>query len=276
MKMHGAGFAQLTILALVFAVAQSCANNASTDYLPKSKSSSSASSAGEASLNQYSVNSADRSGDLTQLSGLRSKLDSLEKNVLAPADEDENAYPAYSVSDATDRGLIRLMDTTGLLSTIGGGGAYYSFVNLTHELTSNPDLELSGSQFKTGFADTDYGFFGALGNVSLDQVTLDSSGVSYAASYTPPTGQSLSAVEAEAQKFQAGVSEGGLQYISTVDAQVGSSYVLRSIQYGHSDVLVAFQVVRMDGTDGSMILIWKLLKTNTAPTISQSNPAHSP
>jgi hypothetical protein len=271
MKKHTAGLVQLAVLALVFAAAQGCANNTSSEYVPKSKSAGAPSSSSEASLNQYSVNSSARSGDLTQLASLRNQVESLEMNVLAPASEDENAYPAYSASDATDRGLIRLMDTNGLLPTVDGGGAYYSFVNLTHELSSNPDLELSGSQFKTGFADSEYGFLANLGNIPLDQVTLDGSGVAYAASYTPPTGQSLSAVEAEAQKFQAGVSEGGFQYISVVDAQVGSTYVLRSIQYGRSDVIVAFQVVRMDGTDGSMILIWKNLKTNTAPTILTSS-----
>jgi hypothetical protein len=42
--------------------------------------------------------------------------------------------------------------------------------------------------------------------------------------------------------------------------------VLRAINYRVSDVLVAFRVIRQDA-DGSMILLWKMLKTFPTPEL---------
>jgi hypothetical protein len=51
---------------------------------------------------------------------------------------------------------------------------------------------------------------------------------------------------------------------------VNSSYLLRSIDYSNSDVLVAFKVVRKD-SDGSVILAWKLLKKYLVPELARGN-----
>ena len=52
---------------------------------------------------------------------------------------------------------------------------------------------------------------------------------------------------------------------------MNTTYLLRSINYGESDVLVALRVVRKD-TDGSVIIVWKLLKKYSAPELVQNNP----
>jgi len=44
-----------------------------------------------------------------------------------------------------------------------------------------------------------------------------------------------------------------------VPIQMNTTYLLRSISYGRSDVVVAFRVVRQD-TDASVTIAWKLLK----------------
>ena len=46
--------------------------------------------------------------------------------------------------------------------------------------------------------------------------------------------------------------------------EAGATYVLRSINYSYSDVLVAFKIVRQD-IDGSLIIAWKLLNKFPKP-----------
>ena len=48
-------------------------------------------------------------------------------------------------------------------------------------------------------------------------------------------------------------------YNSTLPIQLNATYLLRSINYGLSDLLVGFRVARQD-TDGSVVIAWKLLK----------------
>jgi hypothetical protein len=50
---------------------------------------------------------------------------------------------------------------------------------------------------------------------------------------------------------------------------VGATYILRSIDYSESDVLVAFRVVRRD-TDGSVIIAWKLLRKYAVPQLARN------
>ena len=47
----------------------------------------------------------------------------------------------------------------------------------------------------------------------------------------------------------------------------------RSISYDHSDVLVAFRVVRKD-FDGSVVLLWKILKKYSKPGLQRSVAAN--
>jgi hypothetical protein len=51
---------------------------------------------------------------------------------------------------------------------------------------------------------------------------------------------------------------------------VNNSYVLRSIDYARSDLLVAFRIVRQD-SDGSVVLLWKLLKKYPTPALARAN-----
>jgi hypothetical protein len=55
----------------------------------------------------------------------------------------------------------------------------------------------------------------------------------------------------------------------TLPLRSNSTYLVRSINYSDSDVLVAFRVVRVD-TDGSAILLWKSLATFAIPQITRN------
>lgn len=49
--------------------------------------------------------------------------------------------------------------------------------------------------------------------------------------------------------------------------EIGSTYLVRSIVYNRSDLLVAFKVTRQDD-DGSAIILWKTLKQYKTPELN--------
>jgi len=53
---------------------------------------------------------------------------------------------------------------------------------------------------------------------------------------------------------------------------VNTTYLLRSIDYGTSDVLVAFRVFRKD-SDGGLIIAWKLLNKFPKPELARTAQA---
>ena len=66
-----------------------------------------------------------------------------------------------------------------------------------------------------------------------------------------------------------GFKEGERTYAGRLAAVAGNTYALRSVNYDGSDVLVAFRVVRADD-DGSVVLLWKMLKRFPKPTLDRS------
>ncbi|HMH42081.1 MAG TPA: hypothetical protein VK557_01245, partial [Pyrinomonadaceae bacterium] len=58
-------------------------------------------------------------------------------------------------------------------------------------------------------------------------------------------------------------------YKASVPAEVGAVYMLRSVDYDRSDLLMAFRIVRKD-TDGSVIIAWKLLKKYPKPELARA------
>lgn len=195
----------------------------------------------------------------------------LKKGALAPSRDDQMAFAAFLRTRNT--GLIRLLpreNHTNLTKTsqnIVGGGAYYSFGNLTHVYGFGSDIELQAGSLSVGFAGNDYGLLTNLGDVPLEGLTLADQRLTFVAAYRPP----LTSPEARAefQRFRTGVTIGGIKYQSKLPVAVNSTYLLRSINYRRTDVLVAFRVVRTD-TDGSVTIAWKLLKRYSPPELKRS------
>ena len=69
-------------------------------------------------------------------------------------------------------------------------------------------------------------------------------------------------------RFREGVTVDGVTFQRTVPMKAGATYLVRSISFDTSDLLVAFNVVRID-TDGSAILSWKLLKSFPTPELKR-------
>ena len=214
--------------------------------------------------------STDRAALLRDIESLRSQLKLREDAFLEPSLEDRTAFA--EILRQKDTALIRLLprekyDHKNKL-TIRGGGAYYSFTRLTHEYGHGSDISLEMGNLSVGFAGADYGMLSNLGDTPLDSVTLDTPGVQGLALHTPPS------TEPKARIEQRRTSEGmlieNILFKGALPALVNSTYILRSVNYGKSDVLVAFRVVKKD-VDGSLILAWKMLKKYETPQLEREN-----
>ncbi len=210
---------------------------------------------------------------LAEISTKRTELSNLEKQFLSPTEQDRSDFAELLSQPNT--GLIRLLPREVFDSpnsnkslTLRGGGAYYSFTRLTHEYGYESDIELQQGQLSVGFAGCDYGMLARLGSLPLKEVSLANPVVALIERYKPPTIESE--VRAEQRRFMTGQTLEGVVLKAYIAADSGMTYVLRSIGYDQSDVLVAFRVVRRD-TDGSVIIAWKILEKFPAPQLIRNN-----
>lgn len=210
---------------------------------------------------------------LAQLETKRAEIRIVEKQFLAPSDDDRATFSEFLKQP--DRGLIRLLpreDFDGFRDkpsplTIRGGGAYYSFVRLTHEYGYGSDIELSRGELSVGFAGFDYGAIALIGDVPLEEVTSELPAAAFLINYTPPSSEP--AAREEGRSFWPGKALDGLTYSRRLPVKVNGTYLLRSISYENSDVLVALRVVRKD-TDGSLIIAWKMLEKFPTPKVARN------
>lgn len=210
----------------------------------------------------------------------------LKKGPLAPSDEDRANHASFLSQPNT--GLIRLLPRMFEQSKfyteppvkINGGGSYYSFAFLTHVYGYGSDLELgtaltylnttevSPSHYlQVGFSGADFGMLTNLGEMPLETLTFDDPRTAFLREYEAPHPESEA--RSEFLRFREGVKLNGQTYRSTLPIQVGAVYLLRSINYGQSDLLVAFRVVRED-PDQSLIIAWQLLKRFPTPRLIKS------
>ena len=235
-----------------------------------------------ASLSIPSINafaqSESRDDVLKQIETKRTELSALEKRFLAPSEEDRAAYAEFLQQPHT--GLFRLLPRDVYESevykknlktlTLRGGGAYYSFARLTHEYGYGSDIELNSGYLSVGFAGADFGMLTKLVDLPFEEITLEHSGVRFLAAYNPPG--ELPKARIEQRRFGGrGVTIDNELYQTRMPVEVDTTYLLRSINYDTSDVLVAFRVVRKD-SDGSVIIVWKLLKNYPKPELARNNP----
>jgi hypothetical protein len=215
----------------------------------------------------------------------------VEKGPLALSEQDRNYYAALLALPKA--GLIRLLPRENLKSAfnyagerpaIRGGGSYYSFHFRSHEQGYGSDLEFSMVQsvkvtggvmtellpqynFSVGLGGADFGMLTNLGAVSLTDLTATDQRLAYMFAYETPRAESEA--RSEFQRFGRGVTIDGQIYKQRLPIQSNATYVLRSINYDASDLLVGFQVVRQE-SDGSVIVAWKLLKSYPTPQLARN------
>ena len=215
-----------------------------------------------------------RTGLLKELEAKRAELAKLEKMLIQPDADDREAYAQFLAQPDTN--LIRLLprekyeshanNKSGL--TIRGGGAYYSFTRQSNEYGRATDLGLQQGNLSVGFAGADYGMLIKLDGANLEDVSTELPGITFLAKYTAVSSEPDARIEQ--RRFGGGGTViDGISYRGHLRAEVGATYVLRSIAFDASDVLVAFKVVRQDA-DGSLIIAWKLLQKFPKPELTRS------
>jgi hypothetical protein len=209
---------------------------------------------------------------IDEITAKRSELIALEKQFLDVSEADRTAFADLLTEPNT--GLIRLLpreifDSTTYKKnkktiTMNGGGAYYSFAKLTHEYGFGSDISLDHDQLSVGFAGLDYGMLLKVDDVSLQELSSNHPYASPLINYDPSTVESV--IRKEQRKFATGTVIDGLSLKRSVPVEVNATYLLRSISYSSSDILVGLKVVRRD-SDGSLIIAWKLLKKFASPQV---------
>lgn len=211
---------------------------------------------------------------IREIESKRAELLKLETALLLPVEGDKTSNAEFL--RLPDTGLIRLLPrekydpviTMGnkITPMVRGGGAYYSFAHMTHEY-GNSDIGLEDGWLSTGFVGASYGIMTSLGNIPLDKITLDAPAFQFLATHTPPNDEPKARIEQT--KWSKGETLAGTTYSRRLRLSANTTYLLRSVDYFSSDVLVAFRVVRID-TDGSAIILWKLLKKYSVPQIARN------
>ena len=197
-------------------------------------------------------------------SGVKKEPRVIKSGPLAPAASDIQAHKQFLSKKNT--GLLRLLPRGAYDIKLRGGGAYYSFFHQSHEYGFGSDIGLEFGLIKTGFAGADFGILTNLGDATLEELSLEDGRVGFLADYKPPAREGDA--RSEIVRIRKGFTRYGQLYAAIALGEVDSTYLLRSVSYNTSDVLVAFRVVRKD-TDESLIITWKLLKKYSTPKLSR-------
>ncbi|HZI20038.1 MAG TPA: hypothetical protein VEY09_15745 [Pyrinomonadaceae bacterium] len=212
----------------------------------------------------------DRARAAAEIESLREQIRVREAHLLSVPAEDRERYAGVLAQSST--GLVRLLPREkwdGVLS-MRGGGSYYSFKRLTHEYGSGSEISLERGRFGTGFGGADFGFLVSLGDVPLEGVTAETEGLGFMSSYSPPSEEP--AARRHGMEFHPGRLEGSSTYLRSLPAVAGKTYALRAVSYERADVLVVFRVVRQD-SDGSVVLLWKILREFPVPHLARAASA---
>ena len=197
-----------------------------------------------------------------KIEDLKGQVKVLETQLFAPDNKD------VKQSEKEGSEVFRLMPRErydGKL-IIQGGGAYYSFTTKSHDYQKNAQIELAQNNLSVGFAGADYGFIYDLGALPLTEVSENLTEAKFLFNYKPPINEPDVRIE---QRNSNNYEAEGLIYKSRLPDVVGNTYLLRSISFDRSDVLVAFKVYRKD-TDGSLIIFWKLLQNFETPQLKSA------
>ena len=165
-----------------------------------------------------------------------------------------------------------------------GAGTAYSFRVESHRIPRLADLILSKNVLKT-YADMQQGIMVSLGDVPLEEVTLQTRGLKYLVDFEPPSDvESLSKFGTE---LNAGIKADGFVYGFGVYVKKQVTFALRSIAYKgkvmrsvkginyneldfdkRKDIIVAFRVIDQEA-GGNITLLWKMLSQKDSPTWKQ-------
>lgn len=210
----------------------------------------------------------------------------VRKGILAP-DASDVAQHQFLLSQ-NKTGLMKLLPRESFdwgvykvdkTVPVRGGGAYFSFHHRAHEYGYGSDISYERGLLLVGFAGASYGMITDLGDTPLEPISAHDPRVSFLLNYKPPRKEKDA--RAEAKTFEPirtvqgmdGFRADGVPYLRRVDAIVNHTYLLRSIDYRTSDLLVAFRIVRISD-DGALTIAWKILKEFGPPELIPDRRHH--
>jgi hypothetical protein len=211
---------------------------------------------------------------------LGQKLSKEAKAALAPPDDLKLAYKDFLKQKNT--GLIRLLprkennerlivsaENPTVYIPFRNGGSHYSFSNRKHGDGITTEIRLSKAiyDYPPGKAllgiGGNIGLITKLGDVAIEDVTVDRKEAKLLVDLVAP--QKEKAARQYQEMSESGFDLDGVFYRNWAWAEVNTTYLLRTINYDRSDLLVAFRTVREE-PDGSFVILWKILKKNPTPS----------
>jgi hypothetical protein len=210
---------------------------------------------------------------------LRRRQDALFE---VPRDIVDRYVPIVSRGNA---GVITLLSDQAIEKNrsflrVQGDGRYYSFVRRTHEYGYGSDIEFRDGGFSVGFAGLDFGYILNLDDVpfaSLAEATAEPpswlppskrAAWTYMWNYKPPN---VVADVRRAQRESDSNMINGVAVTRRSAAVPGNSYLLRSMDFDRSDLLVGLRAERFS-TDGSVFVAWRILKMFDTPVATGPEP----
>jgi hypothetical protein len=199
--------------------------------------------------------------------------------------DDTGIFRLYSDYDCTSKGLISVAD--GCANQVHNGSQHsFRGSNYFFDIKYN-----HGNLVGIGFFSHD--ILADLGDVSLEELTVDSRGVNYLNSLAPAN--AFKAAGEQFRKIAVGFESDGVRFSRSVVPQLDHTYAMRIIAFDNkdplwsrmtgrnpdplvwkfksvqsdrrTDVIVAFRIVRLE-QDGNVTLLWKRLSSKKAPVIS--------
>jgi hypothetical protein len=148
-----------------------------------------------------------------------------------------------TVAGMPDVDVARIVQR-GLLSGVKeprGGGAYFSFTTKSHSYNEKPDIELQNGYFTSGFAGGDFGMVYSVDARSVADVTEK---------HYPGL------FKLDPREFY----KQGRGIRQKPNAEKGVVYVIRSIRWGSTDLIAAFEVLDVDAY--TVTFAWRLMRKN--------------
>lgn len=202
-----------------------------------------------------SVSAQNRGQAIEEYKNLKQRAGLVEKIILAPSKED--AENALRENVGVIRILPREIYDNNLM--IRGGGAYYSFYFKIPDFGYGSDISLEQNNFSV----PSVGLLADLGEVSLNEITKESQSVNTLIDYQKVKDTNTVYQDFYTFRYQ-GLKTNKIIFKSHLPANVGHTYLVRSINADYYDILVAFKVQRKD-SDGSLVIFWKTIEQFETP-----------
>lgn len=229
-----------------------------------------------------------------EITPLYRKPSKKELKAIEPSRELLDKYAEFLRQPNT--GLTKLIDDKGcaentkvvvatddcLKYTMPGAGSSFSFRTQTYRIARLADLTFTDKSFQA-LGVLLHGIFVNIGNVPLEEVTLQTKGLKYLVDFEPqPDYEKGKEIDSQLLK---GINRDGFLYRRGLFIVENTTFALRSIAYGgkyfravkgitynefnydkRRDVIVVFRIVEKDEA-GNVTILWKELQQKDSPEI---------